>query len=367
MSIDGPLGIQEPVDGVFYEGDEELEGEEADHTVPGDLLELHEILEATGMRQIPKVPNTVEELLALADLPPNFVPRAAWGALNPTSRVALRTAEGNTAHYEGPRTGVYPHSSCASKVRGIQRFHMEGRGWGDIAYNFIICPHGYIFEGRGFGIRSAANGTNEGNGKSYAHCVLIGEGDAFTVEAQSGLANSFGYCRHRGSGDRRWVHSDWKATKCPDVPITNFVRGGMNVGGGVTPAPVPPPAPAPAPPPPPAPAPVNPEKERIAELQRLVGAGVDGIWGPNTEAALARSMVGWPTYVRQHAPRLLDDLRGNGNRALVTWLQRQGNRKFGGGFTEDGLVGPNTNHLIVVGLGQSDGVCGPNGFRRAVQ
>jgi hypothetical protein len=109
------------------------------------------------------------------------------------------------------------------------------------------------------------------------------------------------------------------------------------------------------------------ERDRTAELQRLVGTTADGIWGKNTVNACARSMIGWPDYVRDRSPRLADKLQGNDNHELVRWLQRQGNRRFAYNLSDDGQVGPATNHLIVVGLGQGDGTCGPKAFREVVR
>lgn len=107
----------------------------------------------------------------------------------------------------------------------------------------------------------------------------------------------------------------------------------------------------PAPPPPkPLPTPVG----RTQELQRLLRVPDDGKIGPTTEAAMNRNMIGW-----RH------DVAGNKNPNLVRWLQRQGRRK-GYALNVDGVVGQEVNHLIVVVLGQSDGLCGPNGYRAAL-
>ena len=38
--------------------------------------------------------------------------------------------------------GPMDHTRCTGVVRSIQSFHMDGNGWNDIAYNFLVCPHG---------------------------------------------------------------------------------------------------------------------------------------------------------------------------------------------------------------------------------
>lgn len=46
--------------------------------------------------------------------------------------------------------GCFTPAECAFRVRDIQKFHMETRGWDDIAYNFLIGGDGHVYEGRGF-------------------------------------------------------------------------------------------------------------------------------------------------------------------------------------------------------------------------
>lgn len=124
--------------------------------------------------------------------------------------------------------GLFPHSACPGKVRQIQDYHMDVKGWVDVAYSTLVCPHGAIFEGRGWGNRTAANGTNAGNAGSYAHCYLGGQGDPFTHDGKIGMATAFRLARvHGGAGPRQWNHRDWKATECPGDTIAAFVRAGL--------------------------------------------------------------------------------------------------------------------------------------------
>ncbi|MEM9991991.1 MAG: N-acetylmuramoyl-L-alanine amidase, partial [Bacteroidota bacterium] len=51
----------------------------------------------------------------------------------------------------------------AAIVRSVWDFHVEGRGWADIGYNWLIDPNGVIYEGRATNIRGAhfcGNNTN---------------------------------------------------------------------------------------------------------------------------------------------------------------------------------------------------------------
>ena len=147
-----------------------------------------------------------------------FVSREQWGA---TSRGATPTTHpigqtlGVTFHWEGPHMGAFDHSACAGKVRGIQTFHKVSRGWADIAYNFLVCPHGYLFEGRGVGVKSAANGDTQPNDDWYAVCYLGGENDGFTEEGKAGFTFAVQLLRKAGAGPKVNGHRDHKATSCP--------------------------------------------------------------------------------------------------------------------------------------------------------
>ncbi len=166
-----------------------------------------------------------------------LVRRAEWGARWPRSVTGL-TASKVTSHWEGPHMGPFGHESCAAKVRGIQAFHMDARGWTDIAYNAVACPHGYVFEGRGQGVRSAANGTTAGNSGAYAVCYLGGEGDGFTDAGERAMKAAGDWLTWAGSP--RNGHRDWKSTACPGDEIYHWTLAGQPVDAAPAPVPDPP-------------------------------------------------------------------------------------------------------------------------------
>jgi hypothetical protein len=101
---------------------------------------------------------------------------------------AINGTEGTTFHYGGPPVGGFPwpHSRCPSIWRAWDAFH-RSKGWVGIAYNYGGCPHGFVFEGRGAGYRSAAQGTNAGNATSHAVVYLAGEGEPLTDAGKTAL------------------------------------------------------------------------------------------------------------------------------------------------------------------------------------
>lgn len=145
---------------------------------------------------------------------PRIVSKAEWGASNKETHDIIKP-RGITLHWAGTHMGVYRPGQYPGVVRGIERFHEVTRGWKDIAYNWLVDPHGGIYEGRGEFKRSAANGTNTGNSAHEAICYLGGEGDPVTDLAIDATANLIFWRRRRGVGDELVPHSHWKATQCP--------------------------------------------------------------------------------------------------------------------------------------------------------
>ena len=85
---------------------------------------------------------------------PAIVSRAAWGANEEIVRAAPRVAPvlrlAIVHHTAG--TNDYTRAQSAAIVRGIEVYHVEGNGWNDIGYNFLVDRFGTIYEGRGGGI-----------------------------------------------------------------------------------------------------------------------------------------------------------------------------------------------------------------------
>jgi hypothetical protein len=132
----------------------------------------------------------------------------------------LSRLRGIAVHYSGMNADEERlHANCAGRVRAIQRYHIEEQGWLDVAYSHVFCGHGYVFVGRGFGVRSAANGTAEANDRYFAVCFLgddsAGRADV-TLEARQALEQLLGeYRRRYPRATEVRPHSDFVATACP--------------------------------------------------------------------------------------------------------------------------------------------------------
>jgi hypothetical protein len=143
----------------------------------------------------------------------------------------INGSEGVTFHYGGPPNGGFPwpHSRCASIWKAWDAFH-RSKGWVGIAYNFGACIHGFVFEGRGAGYRSAAQGTNAGNLTSHAVVYMAGEGEPLTDAAKTALLHARHLCMThptRAANDRTHDHDDWHSTACPGSPVRDWRAAGL--------------------------------------------------------------------------------------------------------------------------------------------
>ena len=105
----------------------------------------------------------------LAGAPP-IVTRADWHADESIRRAAPYYADGIhlaiVHHTAGSNS--YSKAQSASIVRAIELYHVQGNGWNDIGYNFLVDKYGQIFEGRYGGITrpvvgAHAQGFNSGS------------------------------------------------------------------------------------------------------------------------------------------------------------------------------------------------------------
>lgn len=162
-----------------------------------------------------------------------LITRAQWGARSwkqPNGSITYSGArKGVKIHYLGTAYPSRLHDQCATFVRAIQNQHMNGNGWSDIGYSFLVCEHGYVFEGRGLQRRNSGNGNTTLNNAHYAVCALLGSsGLTDPTDAQlHGLRDAVEHCRSKGpAGSEIRGHRDGYATVCPGGPLYAWVNRG---------------------------------------------------------------------------------------------------------------------------------------------
>ncbi len=146
---------------------------------------------------------------------PAILTRATWGSLPPRDRPEdLQPTKVAVHHSCVPRASRW---QGASTIRGIQRYHMDIRGWNDIGYHYLIGPDGSIHQGRPEGIRGAHARPNR---DKFGICVLGNfnrSQEAVSAPARKSLVALLAYLMGK-YGMSPWSiygHRDFNPTDCP--------------------------------------------------------------------------------------------------------------------------------------------------------
>ena len=158
--------------------------------------------------------------------------RSAWKARNvvrkelkPMAPITRLTIHHSAMYFRDTRP-----AACAAQILQIQREHMQGRGYGDIGYHFLIDPSGRVWVGRDMQWQGAhAEGDN--NIGNIGICLLgnflkgrSGQGPTTAqVDTMQRLVVSL-MRKYDIGADAIYCHKDLKATECPGplmVPVVD--------------------------------------------------------------------------------------------------------------------------------------------------
>jgi hypothetical protein len=186
--------------------------------------------------------NALREISGLRPAAPKsmqVVPRAKWAA-TPAIPARLTASSGSwsriTVHHSAEYAGLLRQGGIvesARAIQGIQRYHVETKGYGDIAYHFLVDPTGNVFEGRSLSWQGAhAGGTN--NVKNIGIC-LLGDFDREAPTATSlaalerlvaGLRTRYGIASSGVYG-----HGELRTTECPGRHLRTWLASFRNRSG----------------------------------------------------------------------------------------------------------------------------------------
>jgi hypothetical protein len=113
----------------------------------------------------------------LAGAPP-VIDRAGWQANEAIRRAPPYYAD--SVHFaivhHTAGSNSYTRAQSASIVRAIELYHVQGNGWNDIGYNFLVDKYGQIFEGRYGGMtRPVIGAHSEGFNTGSVGVAVIGD------------------------------------------------------------------------------------------------------------------------------------------------------------------------------------------------
>lgn len=204
---------------------------------------------------------------------------------------------------------------------------------------YVVCRHGDVYEGRGPGVRSAANGTNDGNARYYAVCVLMGPGDTLTDQAKRGFLHAREILMSNGAGPEIRPHRSFLATGCPGSTLASWIIAGCPIpqiigepGPELTSIRAPQPV-----------APQPPENDLEAIVATLATLDLRNAAAVPVRHYLADNLQGLLKGVQSAPcdPGAVDGVAG------ANTLRAVRNFQATKGLTADGIVGPNTWRALI--------------------
>jgi hypothetical protein len=113
--------------------------------------------------------------------------RSDWAELpaNNSSRKGFYHAERKPVQF----IGIHHDGSKNATLKSILKYHVKTKGWGDIAYHFIIDKKGRIYEGRSIDRASDTNNVFKSYGEErlsgIINILLLGNYDVEKIETDS--------------------------------------------------------------------------------------------------------------------------------------------------------------------------------------
>ncbi len=160
--------------------------------------------------------------------------RSQWGAVAARSGPgAMQPAEvdGVAIHWPGTDVKIRGVANVKAALRSYQRDHMDNpeKRWSDIAYQEAIDQDGNVYQLRGFGTRSGANGNTDVNERFGAILLMLATGEQPTEKMLTAARGRIAAFRKRyPRGTRVVPHSAVRpgSTDCPGDIVRKLIAQG---------------------------------------------------------------------------------------------------------------------------------------------
>lgn len=184
-----------------------------------------------------------------------YITRAQIGlraARSGPGNLTVNRVKGVADHYPGTPKPINAVGDAGFKrvcaaLRGWQDYHMNGRGWSDIAYQVAIDQEGRAYTLRGINTQSGANGNATANEDFGAVLLILGNDEAPSAKmiatakaVHADFRKRYPNCRVRPYGHqevRQHTSSGAITTDCPGKQVMALIRAGkLDAGAASTPA-----------------------------------------------------------------------------------------------------------------------------------
>lgn len=159
-------------------------------------------------------------------------PRRDWTSRAPKGTTALVASAVRyiAIHWPGSNGSLSP-TNTAGYLRGWQDYHMDVRGWRDIAYNEAVDQQGEAWTCRGENADGSVSGMG---GKVYSILAVLGTNDSPTEDMLVTIAARAAAALKRYPNAKIVGHRDLKSTECPGADVYAWLKQGMPTGTGTT-------------------------------------------------------------------------------------------------------------------------------------
>lgn len=159
-------------------------------------------------------------------------PRSDWTSKATAAHRFTTKVLGAYLHWPGtPENSLHGESTAqiADRLEGYRRFHVNTKGWKDIAYGAAVDWRGETWELRGLDRESGANGGTVSNNHGAAILMLLGDREVPTQAMITGVLRLLEQLKaaHRSAS---WVRGHQQSPdaggQCPGPQVMGLLRAG---------------------------------------------------------------------------------------------------------------------------------------------
>lgn len=151
-----------------------------------------------------------------------FYKRSAWTKTSNGAVAIKRKQVHLTFHHPGfgnsaVKTANWSLQRCFDQLRAWRNMHVGSGAYREVAYNLYALPTGDVAEGRGVHRQNGANGTSASNRAGLSIQVLKGDTEALTTKMIGAIFDAMAIAEkaHPGIVKRQYGHRHWVSTTCP--------------------------------------------------------------------------------------------------------------------------------------------------------
>ncbi len=143
------------------------------------------------------------------------------------TRQDVRACKAIYLHYTVSPAPAERFAAQAAAIRATQDFHIDGRGWSDLAYSYLVTPgkvRPRVWEGRrSYWVPASQQGYNT---NSLSIAVVMTDKDKLPWATKLLLRRLITHLRRRviGSNVPVLAHSAVNPTSCPGSALRAFIR-----------------------------------------------------------------------------------------------------------------------------------------------